>query len=263
MLERATQTPDGPASLRLTWDSEKARFEAWGAGRQWLLARVPQLCGINDDVSTFSPQHKVVRSLYGRNARLRIAATQTLWHDLAWFILQQRVSTKEASQQWRRFVMAWGEAAPGPIDLYVPPRCSFVARQNYTAFHPFGIDGQRSQNLIAAGRYVGRLGDLTDLPLSETKKRLLAIPGVGPWTAGYICATTFGDPDAIVLGDYHLPSTVAWALAGEARATDERMLELLQPFHGHRWRVCRMMMASGIKAPRYGPRRRILDIRRL
>jgi 3-methyladenine DNA glycosylase/8-oxoguanine DNA glycosylase len=66
-----------------------------------------------------------------------------------------------------------------------------------------------------------------------------------------------GDADAVSVGDYHLPNTVAFALAGEARADDERMLELLAPFAGHRGRVVRLIEGSGITAPRRGPRMRL------
>jgi hypothetical protein len=48
---------------------------------------------------------------------------------------------------------------------------------------------------------------------------------------------------------------VAWALAGEPRGDDARMLELLAPFRGHRGRVCTLLEAAGITAPRFGPRR--------
>ena len=54
------------------------------------------------------------------------------------------------------------------------------------------------------------------------------------------------------VGDYHLPNTVAWALAGEARADDDRMLELLAPFAGQRGRVVRLLKAGGISAPKFG-----------
>ena len=64
----------------------------------------------------------------------------------------------------------------------------------------------------------------------------------------------YGDPDAVSVGDYHIPNTVAWALAGEPRGDDARMLELLEPFRGHRGRVCVLLAAAGIAAPRFGPR---------
>ena len=43
-----------------------------------------------------------------------------------------------------------------------------------------------------------------------------------------------GDPDAISIGDFHLPHLVCFAMAGEPRGTYERMLELLEPFRPHR-----------------------------
>ncbi len=63
-----------------------------------------------------------------------------------------------------------------------------------------------------------------------------------------------GDPDAVSVGDFHLPHLVSWALAGEPRADDARMLELLEPYRGQRGRVIRLLEASGIRPPRYGPR---------
>jgi hypothetical protein len=45
---------------------------------------------------------------------------------------------------------------------------------------------------------------------------------------------------------------VAWAFAGEPRGTDERMLELLEPYRGQRGRVEILLEASGIGAPAFG-----------
>ena len=69
-----------------------------------------------------------------------------------------------------------------------------------------------------------------------------------------------GDADAVSVGDYHLKNVVAWALAQEPRATDARMLELLEPYAGHRGRVCLLLESAGVQAPRYGPRQRIQPI---
>ena len=56
------------------------------------------------------------------------------------------------------------------------------------------------------------------------------------------------------VGDFHLPNLVAYALAREPRGTDDRMLELLEPYRGVRARVVRLLELSGLRAPRYGPR---------
>ena len=92
---------------------------------------------------------------------------------------------------------------------------------------------------------------------ADAGARLQAVPGIGPWSSALVVAEVLGDADAVPVGDYHLPNTVAWALAGEARATDRRMLELLEPFRPHRYRAVLMLKLSGIGAPRYGPRTRV------
>jgi 3-methyladenine DNA glycosylase/8-oxoguanine DNA glycosylase len=92
------------------------------------------------------------------------------------------------------------------------------------------------------------------MPVADATRRLRAIPGIGQWTAAEVAAVAFGDPDVVSLGDYGLPHLVSYALAGEPRGTDERMLELLEPYRGHRGRVLRLLSAGGIDAPRRGPR---------
>ena len=99
-----------------------------------------------------------------------------------------------------------------------------------------------------------------DLPTA--RRRLEAFPGVGPWTAAKVAQVALGDADAVPVGDYHLPHAVAYALEGVPRSTDERMLELLEPYRGHRARVIRLIGVAGITAPRYGPKMPLRDFAR-
>jgi 3-methyladenine DNA glycosylase/8-oxoguanine DNA glycosylase len=101
------------------------------------------------------------------------------------------------------------------------------------------------------------------MPVADARRLLAAFPGVGPWTAAEVALVALGDADAVSVGDYHIPNTVAWALAGEPRGTDQRMLELLEPFAGHRGRVIRLIEAAGISAPKYGPKATARSIGRL
>ena len=99
-----------------------------------------------------------------------------------------------------------------------------------------------------------------DMPAAH--RRLEAFPGVGPWTAAHVALIALGDPDAVPVGDYHLADTVGYALVGTPRSSDERMLELLEPYRGHRARVIRLVEVAGIKAPRFGPKMPLRDIAR-
>ena len=95
--------------------------------------------------------------------------------------------------------------------------------------------------------------------LAETNQHVLAeylhrIPGIGQWTVQNLLGSALGNADAVLTGDHNLPHTVAWVLAGEPRGSDARMLELLEPYRGHRFRVIHLLWNSGIFAPRRGPR---------
>jgi 3-methyladenine DNA glycosylase/8-oxoguanine DNA glycosylase len=93
-------------------------------------------------------------------------------------------------------------------------------------------------------------------------EKLGLLLGIGPWTIGSVLGPVLGDPDAVAVGDYHHPNTVAWALAAEARADDDRMLELLEPYRGQRGRVLWALTSIAGGAPKFGPRQRILPMAR-
>ncbi len=57
----------------------------------------------------------------------------------------------------------------------------------------------------------------------------------------------------IARGSSAMANVVAWHLAGEPRADDHRMVELLRPFKGNRGRVLRLIGTLG-SAPKRGPR---------
>jgi 3-methyladenine DNA glycosylase/8-oxoguanine DNA glycosylase len=256
---RATRTPEGPATLRLEHGSRGVDVVAWGPGSSWAIARARGLLGIHDDPGALRPRHALVRDLRLRFAGIRLGRTDAVLEALVPAILEQKVTGDQARRGYRGLLRTFGEPAPGPEApsgrrLIVPPSAAALARLPYFAFHPFGIERRRADSIRRAAASSPALEAAVGLPLAEAYARLVAIPGVGPWTAAEVAARALGDPDAVSLGDYHLPHLVAWALAGEPRGTDERMLELLEPYRGQRGRVIRLLEASGIRPPRRGPR---------
>jgi 3-methyladenine DNA glycosylase/8-oxoguanine DNA glycosylase len=149
---------------------------------------------------------------------------------------------------------ALGEPAPGPAGLRLPPDPARIAETPYFRFHRFGVERRRAEVIRAVCGGAASLEALIDGTPDEARVRLERFPGVGPWTSAEVRRLSFGDPDSVSVGDYHLPHVVAWALAGEERGTDERMLELLEPYRGQRGRVQRLLEASHISPPAFGPR---------
>jgi len=175
-------------------------------------------------------------------------------------ICAQKVTGIEAKRSYRGIVRQWGEPAPaaegvpGAPRLHLLPDPTVLARQPSWAFHPLGLERKRAEALLRMAAAAGRLEAAADLADRVAARRLLrAVPGVGVWTSAEVALVALGDADAVSVGDYHLPNVASWHLAGEPRGTDERMLELLEPFRPHRGRVLRLLQLAG-GAPRYGPR---------
>jgi 3-methyladenine DNA glycosylase/8-oxoguanine DNA glycosylase len=175
-------------------------------------------------------------------------------------VLEQKVTGAEARRAYRRMVTSLGEPAPGDLGLLLPPDPARVAELPSHAFHPWGVERRRAEVLRMIAARASRIEAVAELPPAEARDRLQRWPGIGPWTAAEAARLALGDADAVSVGDFHLPHLVAWTLAGEPRGTDERMLELLAPYAGHRGRAQRLLEASGIAAPRFGPRMPVRQI---
>lgn len=251
---RATRTPAGPAGVRLRTDGLDVLAEAWGPGAGHALERLPDLLGEADDPSQLRPRHRLVADLVRRHPGLRLTRGASVIEILTCAVLAQKVSGLEARRAYRALVLRFGEPAPGPLSLLVPPDPQVLAAQPYHAFHTLGIERRRADTLRAAASVARQLGATADLPVDDARRRLLAVRGIGGWTAAETMRVCRGDPDEISLGDYNLPNLVAWALAGEPRAGDDRMVHLLEPYRGQRARVVRLLEISGLRPPRFGPR---------
>jgi AraC family transcriptional regulator of adaptative response / DNA-3-methyladenine glycosylase II len=74
-----------------------------------------------------------------------------------------------------------------------------------------------------AGAVAGGAVDLADPDHDAVAGALLALPGVGPWTVGYLRLRGLADPDAFPAGDLVLrQSAAALGLPGDARGLQAR-----------------------------------------
>lgn len=269
-FRRATLTPDGPGTLLLRWSADPAApaecglvAQAWGPGADWLLAGVDRLTGLADHPVVCAGAHPAVARALRTRRTTRLGASQGLYHQLLPTVIAQRITVGEALRQWASLCRALGTTAPGPsdvvADLVLPPDPAVLQRQPLWWFHPLGIEGHRASTLVECARHADKMWSWS---AHEAAAKLPLLRGVGPWTIGSVLGPVYGDPDAVAVGDFHFPNIVAYALAGEPRADDARMLELLQPYEGQRGRVLSHLVSTAGKAPSFGPRQRILPMSR-
>jgi 3-methyladenine DNA glycosylase/8-oxoguanine DNA glycosylase len=251
---RATRTPTGPATVHLRGGGERVEAEAWGPGADWAMDQAPALIGADDHEDGFESRHPVVADVRRRLRGLRVGRSQAVVESLVPTVLEQKVQGVQARRSYARLVRALGEPAPGPVPLLLPPEPARIAALQYYVFHRFNVERRRAETVRLVARHARRLEETTAMSPADATRRLRALPGIGVWTAAEVSLVALGDADAVSVGDYHLPNHVAWALAGEARADDARMLELLEPYRGHRGRVIRLLVAGHPGPPRFGPR---------
>ena len=268
---KAVLTPDGPGTMLLTWDrSGTTTAEAWGSGADWLVDRAPYWVGLHDVVEGFDPTlHPTIADWARRHSGIRLPAAGVIWQELLLVLLGQRVTTEEAVKSWARIVYGWGEPAPGPCDLRLPPTPEAVASKTYVDLHRFNVERRRADAILLAARRANRLEEAATMDPEAARTRLSALPGLGHWTATSVITATHGDPDTIVLRDYGLPTLVNYAFTGDSRRLpadgggDEIMCRHLVPWAGHRQRIVRLLYTVGVSVPRRGPRSFNPDIRRL
>ncbi len=256
---RACTTPQGSATLALRRDhgdrdqAGVVRATAWGPGAAWALDGVPELLGADDDDSGFVPHHPLIARARRRMPGLRLGATRRVWDVLVPAVLEQKVTGVEARRSWRELCWRFGERAPGPGQLWVPPTPAALRGIPDWEWHRAGVDHSRCRALLAAAAVAHRLEGAVTLRGKAGRDLLCQIPGIGVWTAAEVAQRAWSDADAVSIGDFHIPSVVGYALVGRP-LDDAGMLEILAPYSGQRHRVVRYVEASGFRRPRFGPR---------
>ena len=250
----ALRTPEGAASVAVVQQEETLAVQGWGDGARWLVPHLPGILGFQDDPSSFTPEDGAVRRLQRRFMGTHLPKFPRVFDRVVRVTLLQVVTWQEACRSWGRLVRELGEDSPGPLDVRVPPSVEKLRSTPDYALIALGIRPKQARTILRIAKYASRIEAAAESGAEALATLLRALPGIGPWTIAYVQGNALGCPDAVLLGDYNLPHTVAYVLAGEPRASEERMLELLEPYRGHRFRVIRLLWMNGVKAPRRGPR---------
>lgn len=253
---RAMRTPIGVATLAIRVERGLIRGAAWGEGAEWALDQLPALCGALDDPTGFDAnRHPLIAEAHRRHPGLRIGRTDLLFDALVSAIFEQKVTGLQAFGAWRMILTWCGQRAPGPTPrpMFAPP-AQWHSVPSWT-WHRAGLEPPQSRTIVSvAARRTGVERAVSAAVTGDDVEAVLtSLPGVGAWTSAETRVRALGDPDAVSVGDYHLAHQVGFALTGH-RVDDDGMLELLEPWRGHRQRVIRLIGASGAFEPRRGPR---------
>jgi AraC family transcriptional regulator of adaptative response / DNA-3-methyladenine glycosylase II len=175
---------------------------------------------------------RVLRSLVARGGGRRVPGCVDGAEIGVRAVLGQQVSVAGARTLAGRLVARYGKpltAADGTLTHLFPDADALVD----VSGPELGIPAARGRGVAALARAVAG-GDLELDPGADRRRtvdQLMALAGIGPWTASYVAMRGLGDPDVFLAGDLG----VRRALQSQGLAGDPRTASAL----AERWRPWR------------------------
>jgi len=160
-------------------------------------------------------------------------------------VLGQQVSVVAGRRLATVLTKAWGRDLPGRTD---PAPASAGGREEGPArlfptpaaiaeLDPaaLGMPAARGRALVTLARALAGGGVRIDsgADRDEVQRQLLALPGIGPWTAAYIALRGLGDPDAFLPSDLGVRRALARRGVPSGPADAARMAERWRPWRGY------------------------------
>ncbi len=172
-----------------------------------VVARLRALLDLDarpDAVSAVLRRDPLLAPAVRRSPGLRVPGAFDGFEAAVRVVVGQQVSVAAATTISGRLAARLGERVDTPFPGLdrTAPSPEAIAGAGKDALARLGLPGARASTLLALGRAVDGGLDLhlgADRPAA--RKRLLEVPGVGPWTAEVIAMRALGAPDAFPAGD--------------------------------------------------------------
>lgn len=201
-----------------------------GAAAAWLAAADPVMAAIVADVGPVP------------SGRRLAAVPDDHWSALAYGIIGQRSSEKQTIAVVKSLVTATGATFWGAADVIALGE----------ALAPLLNSFRKADQLLRLAEQVTTgsldLAEIATLADDEVVARLVALPGVGPWTAEQFLVWHLERPDALPAGDPAVRAAVAAAYGRDAAADASALTALAEAWRPYRGVAGRYLLVS-----RYGP----------
>jgi AraC family transcriptional regulator of adaptative response / DNA-3-methyladenine glycosylase II len=178
--------------------------------------------------------HASLEDLAGLTPGLRVPGTLDPFELAVRAVLGQQISVQGARTLGGRLVERFGEPLPTPsgglTHLFPAPAALAEA-----PLEGIGLPGARAETIRLLARAVAEEGlDLSPNSAPDhVRARLLAIPGIGPWTVEYVAMRALRDPDAFPAGDLGLRHALAVNGRPASRAEVERRSASWRPWRAY------------------------------
>jgi AraC family transcriptional regulator of adaptative response / DNA-3-methyladenine glycosylase II len=190
-----------------------------------LLNRLRHLFDLNarpDLIAAHLAQDERLETAVANSPGLRVPGAFDGFELALRAILGQQITVKAATTLAGRFVEAFGEPFATPLEglSRLTPLPARVAAASVDEIASLGIIQTRTRSILALAEEVasGRLKLEPGGDPAAVMARLVALPGIGPWTAEYIAMRALRWPDAFPTGDVVLRARLGGVTAAQAEA---------------------------------------------
>ena len=195
----------------------------------WLLGCDQELREFYDSVRDDPALAEVVAQFYGyRNTR-----TASVFEGLVQAVMGQQIATNVARIVRSLMIQHYGvRATIGGQEWYAFPRSETLAAADVAELRQLKLSVRKSEYIQGIARAALEASDgfegLHELDDAEVIRRLVALRGVGQWTAQWVLVRALARPDGFPIGDLALRRTVAQLYFDGAEIDDNRLLEFSQ-----------------------------------
>ncbi|MDQ0373150.1 DNA-3-methyladenine glycosylase family protein [Cellulomonas humilata] len=236
VVRRVVRLGGGPAIVEATLGADRIALRSTAGSEADLAALAASWFGLADDLDAVLDafgDDSVLGPLVRARPRLRILGHPDGFEAAVTTVLGQQVSLAAARTFGGRLAAAYGSPGPDGLTTYpTPERLAEVDPVELQAV--VRITHSRARTLHALARACA--DGLSLVPgAADVRDRLLALPGIGPWTADYLALRVLGDRDAMPVGDLVLRRALGVGSAADVTRLAERWRPLRAYAAVHLW----------------------------
>jgi AraC family transcriptional regulator, regulatory protein of adaptative response / DNA-3-methyladenine glycosylase II len=198
---RSLRLPHGPGVVELRFERAHAACRLWLADARdepAAVERCRRLADLDADPAAVTEHlrgDRLIGPLVDAAPGLRVPGAVDGAELAVRAVLGQQISVPAARTAAGRLVAAHGERLDEPVGAVT---ALFPAAATLAALDPARLAMPRAR----ARALVGLCAALATGALRlDSRRALLALPGIGPWTAGYVAMRALGDPDVFLVED--------------------------------------------------------------
>ncbi len=218
-------------------DEATLEIQASGKDDLWVLPTIQRMLGTAIDLSQWYRNAATIPWLAYLSKELRGLKPprySSLWEACAHSIVFQQISIHAAASIMRRMVEAIGARSRG-MDIVAFPRAEALLKAPVERLRAVGLSQNKVSHLRSAAEAIveGRISEreIEALSTADAAERLIAVRGIGRWSAAVILLRGFGRLDTFPMNDSGVARTVK-LLSGDPALDLHDVLDRLGPMRG-------------------------------